>query len=167
MRTLIFRTIAPGLTSLMLLFSVFMSISLFQREMTSGSISMVLSKPIARTTFLIGKYLGQVAVQLSLCTLMGLITIVVTERYGDPAAAVSILQSTLLVSGELAILVEGDRRLFNQYGVMLVNPAKHPHVKKDLAMQFIDWITSPDGQAAIAEYRIGRHQLFFPNAGKR
>ena len=68
--------------------------------------------------------------------------------------------------GELAILVEGDSKLFNQYGVMLVNPAKHPHVKKDLGMQFIDWITSPEGQAAIAAYKIEGQQLFFPNFGK-
>jgi tungstate transport system substrate-binding protein len=67
--------------------------------------------------------------------------------------------------GELAILVEGDRRLFNQYGVMLVNPAKHPHVKKDLGQRFVDWVVSPQGQAAIAGYKIGGEQLFFPNAG--
>jgi tungstate transport system substrate-binding protein len=67
--------------------------------------------------------------------------------------------------GELAILVEGDQRLFNQYGVMVVSSAKHPHVKADLAQVFADWITSPAGQAAIASYRIGGEQLFFPNAG--
>ena len=66
--------------------------------------------------------------------------------------------------GDLAILVEGDQRLFNQYGVMLVNPAKHPHVKKDLGQQFVDWVVSPQGQAAIASYKIGGEQLFFPNA---
>ena len=66
--------------------------------------------------------------------------------------------------GELKILVEGDRRLFNQYGVMLVNPARHPHVKKELAQQFIDWLLSPEGQAAIAAFRIGGEQPFFPNA---
>ena len=66
--------------------------------------------------------------------------------------------------GDLTILVEGDKRLFNQYGVILVNPAKHPHVKKDLGQAFIDWITGPRGQAAIASYRIGGEQLFFPNA---
>ncbi len=66
--------------------------------------------------------------------------------------------------GELAILVEGDKRLFNQYGVMLVNPAKHPQVKKDLGQQFVDWVVSPPGQAAIASYKIGGEQLFFPNA---
>ena len=66
--------------------------------------------------------------------------------------------------GDLAILVEGDQRLFNQYGVMLVNPAKHAHVKKDLGQQFVDWIVSPQGQAAIASYKIGGEQLFFPNA---
>jgi tungstate transport system substrate-binding protein len=66
--------------------------------------------------------------------------------------------------GELAIVVEGDQRLFNQYGVMLVNPAKHPHVKKDWGQAFVDWIVSPEGQAAIAAYKIGGEQLFFPNA---
>jgi len=66
--------------------------------------------------------------------------------------------------GDLAILVEGDQKLFNQYGVMLVNPAKHPHVKKDLGQQFVDWVVSPRGQAAIADYKIGGNQLFFPNA---
>ena len=69
--------------------------------------------------------------------------------------------------GDLAILVEGDKRLFNQYGVMLVNPAKHPNVKKDLGQQFIDWLISPDGQAAIAAYKINGEQLFHPNAGDR
>lgn len=68
--------------------------------------------------------------------------------------------------GDLAIVVEGDQRLFNQYGVMLVNPAKHAHVKKDLGQAFIDWIISPEGQKAIAEYKIGSDQLFFPNARK-
>jgi len=68
--------------------------------------------------------------------------------------------------GELTIVVEGDTRLFNQYGVMLVNPAKHPHVKKELGQQFIDWIVSPAGQKAIADYKIGGEQLFFPNAAK-
>jgi len=66
--------------------------------------------------------------------------------------------------GDLAIVVEGDRRLFNQYGVMLVNPAKHPHVKKELGQQFVDWLVSVDGQKAIADYRINGQQLFFPNA---
>jgi tungstate transport system substrate-binding protein len=68
--------------------------------------------------------------------------------------------------GDLVVLVEGDQRLFNQYGVMLVNPAKHPHVKKELGQQFVDWVVSPQGQAAIAGYKIGGEQLFFPNAGK-
>jgi tungstate transport system substrate-binding protein len=67
--------------------------------------------------------------------------------------------------GELTIVVEGDRRLFNQYGVMLVNPAKHPHVKKDLGQAFIDWLVSAAGQEAIAAFKIGGEQLFFPNAG--
>lgn len=66
--------------------------------------------------------------------------------------------------GDLAVLVEGDRRLFNQYGVMLVNPAKHPHVKAADGQAFIDWLVSPEGQAAIASYKIGGEQLFFPNA---
>jgi tungstate transport system substrate-binding protein len=68
--------------------------------------------------------------------------------------------------GDLAILVEGDRKLFNPYGVMLVNPAKHPHVKKADGEAFIDWLTSPEGQASIAGYRIGGEQLFFPSAKK-
>jgi tungstate transport system substrate-binding protein len=66
----------------------------------------------------------------------------------------------------LTILVEGDKRLFNQYGVMVVNPAKHPHVKQALAQGFVDWVISPAGQAAIASYKIGGEQLFFPNADK-
>jgi len=66
--------------------------------------------------------------------------------------------------GDLAIVVEGDKRLFNQYGVMLVNPAKHANVKKDLGQQFIDWLVSPEGQAAIAGYKINGQQLFYPNA---
>ncbi len=64
----------------------------------------------------------------------------------------------------LAVLVEGDRKLFNQYGVMVVNPAKHPHLKSADAQKFVDWITSPAGQAVIAGYKIGGEQLFFPNA---
>jgi len=67
--------------------------------------------------------------------------------------------------GDLAILVQGDKRLFNQYGVIVVNPAKHPHVKAPLAQRFADWVVSPDGQGTIAGYRIGGEQLFFPNAG--
>ena len=66
--------------------------------------------------------------------------------------------------GELAVLVAGDQRLFNQYGVMVVNPARHPHVKTGLAQGFVDWLVSPTGQAAIAGYKIGGEQLFFPNA---
>jgi tungstate transport system substrate-binding protein len=66
--------------------------------------------------------------------------------------------------GELAVLVEGDARLFNQYGVMLVNPAKHAHVKQDMGRAFIDWLVSPAGQSAIAAYKIGGEQLFFANA---
>jgi tungstate transport system substrate-binding protein len=67
--------------------------------------------------------------------------------------------------GDLAILVQGDQRLFNQYGIILVNPAKHPHVKKELGQAFIDWIISPEGQKAIAAYKINGEQVFFPNAG--
>jgi tungstate transport system substrate-binding protein len=66
--------------------------------------------------------------------------------------------------GDLGIAVEGDRRLFNQYGVILVSPAKHPHVKRDWGQAFVDWLVSPEGQKAIAGYRIGGEQLFFPNA---
>jgi tungstate transport system substrate-binding protein len=67
---------------------------------------------------------------------------------------------------DLAVLVEGDSRLFNQYGVMVVNPARFPQVKAAPAQRFVDWVTSPAGQAAIASYRIGGEQLFFPNAVK-
>ncbi len=66
--------------------------------------------------------------------------------------------------GNLGVVVEGDQRLFNQYGVMLVNPAKHPHVKKAPGQLFVDWIVSPDGQQTIADYKINGEQLFFPNA---
>ena len=66
--------------------------------------------------------------------------------------------------GDLVIAVEGDNRLFNQYGVILVNPEKHKHVKKDLGQTFIDWLVSTEGQKAIADYKIGGQQLFFPNA---
>jgi tungstate transport system substrate-binding protein len=65
---------------------------------------------------------------------------------------------------DLEIVVEGDRRLFNQYGVMLVNPAKHPHIKASEGQAFVDWLVSPEGQKAIADYRIDGQQLFFPNA---
>jgi tungstate transport system substrate-binding protein len=68
--------------------------------------------------------------------------------------------------GELVVLVEGDTRLFNQYGVMVVNPARHPQVKLAEAQKFVDWVISPAGQAAIASYKIGGEQLFFPNATK-
>ncbi len=69
--------------------------------------------------------------------------------------------------GDLEILVEGDRRLFNQYGVMLVNPEKYPSVKKELGQTFVDWLVSVEGQAAIAGYKIDGQQLFFPNAEKK
>jgi tungstate transport system substrate-binding protein len=66
--------------------------------------------------------------------------------------------------GDLAVLVEGDKRLLNQYGVIVVNPAKHPHTKTALAQAFADWVVSPAGQATIAAYKVGGEQLFFPNA---
>ena len=69
--------------------------------------------------------------------------------------------------GDLAIAVEGDWRLFNQYGIILVNPEKSSHVKKEDAQAFIDWVLSPEGQKAIADYRIGGEQLFVPNAAGR
>jgi tungstate transport system substrate-binding protein len=65
--------------------------------------------------------------------------------------------------GDLEVLVEGDKRLFNQYGVMLVNPEKHPHVKREAGQKFIDWLISPEGQRAIADYRIDGQQVFFPD----
>ena len=68
--------------------------------------------------------------------------------------------------GDLGIVVEGDSKLFNQYGVILVNPAKHPHVKQADGQKFIDWVVSAEGQKAIAGYKIGGEQLFFPNAAK-
>jgi len=67
--------------------------------------------------------------------------------------------------GNLKIVVQGDKRLFNQYGVMLVNPAKHPNVKADLGQKFVDWLLSPRGQGVIADYKVNGEQLFFPNAG--
>jgi tungstate transport system substrate-binding protein len=67
--------------------------------------------------------------------------------------------------GYLVIVVEGDKRLFNQYGAMLVNPQKHPTVKKELGQRFIDWLVSPEGQQAIADYKINGQQLFYPDAG--
>jgi tungstate transport system substrate-binding protein len=68
--------------------------------------------------------------------------------------------------GDLVIAVQGDDKLFNQYGVMLVNPAKHPHVKKELGQAFVDWLVSAEGQKAIADYKIEGQQLFFPSADK-
>lgn len=67
---------------------------------------------------------------------------------------------------DLAVLVEGDQKLFNQYGVLVVNPAKHPHVKVAEAQKFADWVVSPAGQTVIAGYKINGQQLFFPNAGR-
>ena len=69
--------------------------------------------------------------------------------------------------GDLVVLVEGDTKLFNQYGVIVVNPARHPHVKAGLAQAFADWLVSADGQASIAGYKIGGEALFFPNANAR
>jgi tungstate transport system substrate-binding protein len=69
--------------------------------------------------------------------------------------------------GDLEIVVEGDKRLFNQYGIMLVNPEKHPSVKKDLGQAFVDWVISPEGQNAIRSYKIEGQQLFFPNADRQ
>ncbi|WP_292479820.1 substrate-binding domain-containing protein [Mesorhizobium sp.] len=69
--------------------------------------------------------------------------------------------------GELEIVVEGDKRLFNQYGVMLVNPARHPSVKAEPGQRFLDWLISPEGQQAIGEYNIDGQQLFFPNAEQK
>ena len=69
--------------------------------------------------------------------------------------------------GDLQIVVEGDKRLFNQYGVMLVNPEKYPSVKKELGQAFVDWLISPEGQAAIAGHKIDGEQLFFPDAEKK
>ena len=66
--------------------------------------------------------------------------------------------------GDLQILVEGDKRMFNQYGVILVNPAKHPNVKHEFGQQFINWLVSPEGQKAIANYKIEGERLFVPNA---
>lgn len=66
--------------------------------------------------------------------------------------------------GDLTIIIEGDNRLFNQYGVILVNPDKHPHVKKELGQAFIDWLISPEGQKAINDYKVNGQQLFFANA---
>jgi tungstate transport system substrate-binding protein len=66
--------------------------------------------------------------------------------------------------GDLAVLVQGDSRLFNQYGVLLVNPAKHPHVKAAEGQKLIDWVLSAGGQAALASFQLGGEQLFFPNA---
>ena len=68
--------------------------------------------------------------------------------------------------GDLAVLVEGDKRLFNQYGVMVVNPAKFPQLNSAGAQKFVDWVISPAGQSTIASYKIGGEQLFFPNASK-
>src|SRR5882672_7750721 len=69
--------------------------------------------------------------------------------------------------GDLAILVEGDKRLFNQYGVILVDPEKHKHVKREMGQAFIDWLVSPEGQKTIADYKIDGEQLFFPNANDK
>ena len=77
-----------------------------------------------------------------------------------------VMWTTIKGKEGLAIAVEGDTKLFNQYGVMLVNPAKHPHVKADLGQAFVDYVISTEGQKVIADYKIEGQQLFFPNAGK-
>ena len=69
--------------------------------------------------------------------------------------------------GDLAVLVQGDTKLFNQYGVMVVNPVRHPHVKVNDAQKFVDWVISAPGQSTISSYKIGGEQLFFPNADSR
>ena len=69
--------------------------------------------------------------------------------------------------GDLVVLVEGDTKLFNQYGVIVVNPAKHPHTKTALAQAFADWVVSAEGQATIADFRVGGQQLFFPSANAK
>ena len=98
----------------------------------------------------------------------------ITQAHVDAVAASKSLNAYVLADrgtwisfknrGDLVIAVEGDNRLFNQYGVMLVNPAKYPHVKKELGQAFIDWLISPEGQTVIAGYKIDGQQLFFPNA---
>jgi tungstate transport system substrate-binding protein len=87
---------------------------------------------------------------------------------GLPAYALADRGTWLAFSNkqDLTVLVEGDKRLFNQYGAILVNPARHPHVKAHWAQAFIDWLVSPEGQQAIADYKIGGQQLFFPNAAE-
>ena len=87
---------------------------------------------------------------------------------GIPAYALTDRGTWLAFSNkqDLTILVEGDRRLFNQYGAILVNPARHRHVKAEWGQAFIDWLISPEGQQAIADYKIGGQQLFFPNANE-
>jgi tungstate transport system substrate-binding protein len=87
---------------------------------------------------------------------------------GLPAYALTDRGTWLAFSNkqDLTIVVEGDKRLFNQYGAILVNPAKHRHVKADWGQAFIDWLVSPEGQQAIADYKIGGQQLFFPNANE-
>ena len=87
---------------------------------------------------------------------------------GLPAYALADRGTWLAFSNkqDLTVQVEGDKRLFNQYGAILVNPARHPHVKVDWAQAFIDWLVSPEGQQAIADYKIEGQQLFFPNAAE-
>jgi tungstate transport system substrate-binding protein len=70
------------------------------------------------------------------------------------------------ITGALAVLVEADKRLFNQYVVMVVNPGRHPHVKQAAAQAFADWVVSAAGQEAIGNFKVGGQPLFFPNAGQ-
>ena len=89
----------------------------------------------------------------------------------SPVAAKTLIHAGRLIDGRadavrtaVTVVVEGDQRLFNQYGVMLVNPAKHAHVKKSDGMAFVNWVISLEGQKAIGDYKIGGEQLYFPNA---
>jgi len=93
-----------GIELSMILFSIFMGISLFQRELSLGSISMVLSKPVSRASFILGKYLGQLAVQLGVTLLMGLFTALVCMRFGSAVSFLSIFQTCLLIALEIAVL---------------------------------------------------------------
>jgi tungstate transport system substrate-binding protein len=87
---------------------------------------------------------------------------------GLPAYALADRGTWLAFSNkqDLAVLVEGDKRLFNQYGAILVNPVRHAHVKAEWGQAFIDWLVSPEGQQAIADFKIAGKQLFFPNANE-
>jgi hypothetical protein len=85
-------------------------------------------------------------------------------QHGTKSQPLNNLCTTVKNKGDLQILVEDDRRLFNQYGVMLVNPGKHPNVKGEFGQAFIDWLVSPEAQRAIADFKINGEQLYYPNA---